>query len=320
MLYDFEQGIEKRLVTGAVLIPDRPDSDGDTVSAEEIERLWIDFNENYANVDLEHTFNNVASVIGSSILEEAKTVDVFGQKVELPVGTWVMTAKVTDDSAWEDVKSGKLRGFSVTAVADTDQSAEDFSLEDLTKKSTAGERITFKDLGRIKVVTVSLVANPAVESAVFYAVKSKTEGGLRDKLNDLLLSIKTFLSLDLSSLDIVNKVEGETEMNPEEILAQIMEALEPRLAELETRVLSIEETIAETAVVEAEEVVVEDAEDVAAKDAEENAELVAIKSAIEALSGKVEGLNGLVTSSKSKAVETDNAGTEQSLRALLGLK
>lgn len=319
MLFDFKDGVEKRLVTGAVLIPDRPDSDGDTVSAEEIERLWIDFNENYSNIDLEHTFNNVGTVIGSSILEEAKSVDVFGQSVELPVGTWVMTAKVTDDSAWEDVKSGKLRGFSVTAVADTDQTGEDFSLEDLTKKSSEGQRITFKDLGRIKVVTVSLVANPAVESAVFYAVKSKEGNGLRDKLNDLLLSIKTFLNLDLSELDIVTK-EEELGMNPEEVLASIMEALEPRLAELETRVLSIEETIAETEVVEAEETVVEDAEDVAAKDAEENAELVAIKSAIEALTGKVEGLNGLVTSSKSKAIETDNAGTEQSLRALLGLK
>ncbi|MGV2488500.1 UNVERIFIED_CONTAM: structural protein, partial [Bacillus mycoides] len=59
---------EKRIVFGPVLVPDEPDSDGDVVTAEKIEEVAHKFLEQYGNIDLQHTLNNVGKVVESYIL------------------------------------------------------------------------------------------------------------------------------------------------------------------------------------------------------------------------------------------------------------
>jgi len=46
---------EKRIVFGPVLIPNEPDSDNDTVSEEQIEKVAHKFVEDYGNIDLQHS-------------------------------------------------------------------------------------------------------------------------------------------------------------------------------------------------------------------------------------------------------------------------
>ena len=43
--------------------------------------------------------------------------DCFIGQDKIKKGTWLMTVKITSDNVWEDVKKGKLTGFSIGGTA-----------------------------------------------------------------------------------------------------------------------------------------------------------------------------------------------------------
>jgi len=103
---------------------------------------------NYRNVDIMHTFENVAEPVESYILPEAREVEIMGQKATLPVGTWMMAAHITDPSTWAAVKSGDLTGFSVTGIRNS--AFKSLSEEDATDEAALKaliRRVHIKDLG-----------------------------------------------------------------------------------------------------------------------------------------------------------------------------
>jgi len=154
---------ERRIVFGPVLIPDEPDTDGDVVSAEQIEKVAHKFVEDYGNIDLQHSLNNVGKLVESYILP--MDIDVGDGNI-VPKGSWMMGVRVTDDDAWQAVKDGKLTGFSIMAL----QKAALKSAE----KAQESKRVTLADLGEDWIVNaVSLVDEPAVPKAKWLAIKSK---------------------------------------------------------------------------------------------------------------------------------------------------
>ncbi|KYD28567.1 MULTISPECIES: XkdF-like putative serine protease domain-containing protein [Geobacillus] len=154
---------EKRIVFGPVLVPNEPDSDGDMVSAEKIEEVAHKFLEQYGNIDLQHTLNNVGKVVESYILPFDWKVD---DELTVPKGSWMMGVRVQDEDVWRAVKEGKLTGFSIMGVPKA-----------ALKSKEAAKRTTLADLERSAgdwvVNAVSLVDEPAVPKAKFIAIKSK---------------------------------------------------------------------------------------------------------------------------------------------------
>ncbi|OQP10640.1 MULTISPECIES: XkdF-like putative serine protease domain-containing protein [Geobacillus] len=153
---------EKRIVFGPVLVPNEPDSDGDMVSAEKIEEVAHKFLEQYGNIDLQHTLNNVGKVVESYILP----FDWEINELTIPKGSWMMGVRVQDEDVWQAVKEGKLTGFSIMGVPKA-----------ALKSKEAVKRTTLADLERAAgdwvVNAVSLVDEPAVPKAKFIAIKSK---------------------------------------------------------------------------------------------------------------------------------------------------
>lgn len=89
----------QRVITGPVLVPGEFDLDGDIVSKEQVERVAYKFMEDYQNVDILHRFKNVAKPVESFILRE----DTMMEGVDLPEGTWILSAKVYDDDTWRGI-------------------------------------------------------------------------------------------------------------------------------------------------------------------------------------------------------------------------
>lgn len=109
---------EKRQVTGIVLEPDTVDAQGDTINEETIERAAHKFLAKYNNETKMGLLHQKFSAIGVELVEcwiarEATTMG--GQKVKK--GSWMMTVHVTSDKTWQDVKSGKITGFSIGGTA-----------------------------------------------------------------------------------------------------------------------------------------------------------------------------------------------------------
>lgn len=169
---------EKRLVFGAVLVPNEPDADGDIVTAEKIEEVSYKFMESYGNIDIQHTLNNVGKVVESFITRN----DMHFDGLYVPKGSWMMGVKVQDESTWQLVKSGKLTGFSIMGVRKS-------KIAEKSNEPIALKRTTLTDLGADWIVTaVSLVDEPAVPKAKFVAIKSKES--IFDRLKKIFSSDK----------------------------------------------------------------------------------------------------------------------------------
>lgn len=165
---------DRKIVNGPVLIPDEPDTDNDVVSEEQIENVAHKFVEEYGNIDLQHSLNNVGKMVESYI---APTDLDFGNDVVVPKGSWMMGVRVTDDDVWKSVKSGELTGFSIMGIEKTATKSKESVKEDDENKRT-----TLEDLGDNFIVNaVSLVDDPAVPKAKWVAVKSRGKKQNKEK-------------------------------------------------------------------------------------------------------------------------------------------
>jgi hypothetical protein len=119
------QNEEKRIIMGAVLIPNKPIYRVDKKTGEE---YYVFFTEQTirkaAELFLkkgyqgETTTEHSSSVNGVTTVEQWIIEDEVHDKtrkygMNYPVGTWMQARKVDNDQVWEDVKAGKYNGFSI---------------------------------------------------------------------------------------------------------------------------------------------------------------------------------------------------------------
>ena len=116
---------EKRIVMGAVLIPEKPilrlDDQGDPFHiffAQETIRkaseLYLQRNLQ-SSATLEHEVNiQGVTLVESWIVEDSKMDKSQLYKLDAPIGSWVVSMKVMNDEIWNEyVKAGKVKGFSI---------------------------------------------------------------------------------------------------------------------------------------------------------------------------------------------------------------
>jgi hypothetical protein len=117
---------EKKMVIGPAMVPDlkifRKDSKGNPYyvyfSAETIKMIAEKYmrNKYIDNNDMMHDGKAVSDVyvVESWIKEDsADKSNKYGYE-NLPVGTWFVSMKIKNPQVWEQVKEGKLNGFSVS--------------------------------------------------------------------------------------------------------------------------------------------------------------------------------------------------------------
>lgn len=102
---------EKRIVTGPVLVPNVTDLQGDFEFAEDIEKTAHRYLEHARRIGEQHQiFDGIGVPVESHI---TRSVIKSGNGKTLPVGTWIMSIKVTNNSTWAKVKDGRITGFSI---------------------------------------------------------------------------------------------------------------------------------------------------------------------------------------------------------------
>ena len=167
---------DKRFALAPALIPDKPDSDGEFVTAEEIERAAHDFMAWYQMITYMHAVpleRRDVAIVESYILRESTRIG--GRK--LPAGTWMLGLKIFDDKLWDKVKKGELKGISIGGYC---MGAK--SLEKSAKRATPilhedDDDDEPKELKGLRVFEVALVDNPAVPDAHWLILKRQKERG-----------------------------------------------------------------------------------------------------------------------------------------------
>lgn len=139
---NFTTDHERHIITGAVMVPDmriyRNDEHGEYMvyfSAETIEKIahkWIR-EDMSAAFNLDHTTDTRKVNVIESWLKSDMSADksvALGLPGDLPVGTWFISAKVDDESIWQQIKAGAFNGFSIQGIFHTEQPQEDISDEE----------------------------------------------------------------------------------------------------------------------------------------------------------------------------------------------
>ncbi len=118
---------EKKIITGAALIPDKLIYRFDMLrgefevffskdTIEKISQIFLkDHKQNSVTVQHENAVNNIY-VFESWIIEDPKNdkANALGFE-ELPAGTWMISMKVDNDDIWDQIKDGDIKGFSIEA-------------------------------------------------------------------------------------------------------------------------------------------------------------------------------------------------------------
>ena len=229
----------KRIAYGAVLVPDELDSDGESVNKAQIELAAHEWMQNYRNVDLQHTLNNVAVPVESYILPADLDVDYNGKSYTLPQGSWILATKVLDDKTWDAVEKFLLTGYSVMGIRRTTLASAHKSAEPMALKRTL-----LRDLGPDWVaVAVSLVDEPAVPKAKFFAIKSREQEVVERVEETWFEKVRRFFTGDTGHEAVkteINEEEEVTEMKPEEFKALIDEAVNSAISPLREKITGLE--------------------------------------------------------------------------------
>lgn len=115
---------EKRLLMGAALIPNkhiyrRNDKNeeyyiyfSEQTVRKASELFLMRSNQNNATYEHKDKLTGL-SVVESWIIEDEKHDKSVKYGFDLPKGTWMISMKVMNDEVWNDVKEGKVKGFSI---------------------------------------------------------------------------------------------------------------------------------------------------------------------------------------------------------------
>ncbi|MGN0613034.1 MAG: XkdF-like putative serine protease domain-containing protein [Porcipelethomonas sp.] len=147
---------ENHYVTGIVYEPCAEDTQGDTMTAEEITKAAYWFAKNGSGVDLQHNFEKFedAAVVESWIAKS--DFEVGGEKV--CKGSWLMTVEISDPEVWTAVEKGEITGFSMGGTAVCTEKAEENEKKGFFKGM----------FGKIKKGAVADKFNQSAKSALFW--------------------------------------------------------------------------------------------------------------------------------------------------------
>lgn len=289
----------KRLVTGPVAIPECPDCDferGEKLfSADEIMGMVHEYNTKYQYADQMHIFTNKGDAVGTSVenwtLKEPMTVkNIDGKTVNLPIGTWMTTIKVTDDVTWDKIESGELRGFSAMYVP-----------KDSAEQLLAEKRTLVKDLKDPVPVSIAIVDRPCVFDAIFTSVKAG-----RSISNATLETLNKAYERVVESVDnlksLIEKAAGERPA--EKSIKEVDDMDEKELAEIVGKVFDekIKPITEKIEALEKEEEVIEEPVIKGEPEPEKNEELEALKVEIKELKERI----GADVESKKQEGQEDN--------------
>ena len=100
---------EKQIVLGIVLVPDKKDAHGDTMTTEDIEQTAHNYLVQARTIGLMHKVKAPAVLVESFIAP----VDMQIGDKKVNKGSWLVAVKVLDSQLWNDIKSGVFKAFSV---------------------------------------------------------------------------------------------------------------------------------------------------------------------------------------------------------------
>ena len=254
---------EKRILTGAILIPKLPIVRMNKETNEpyhiffseetvrELSQRYL-INEYQSNVTLEHQVEaQDITLIESWIKDDPKLDKSVALGLDGPVGTWFGTMKVNNDVVWEEfIKAGHLKGFSIEAKLNTKKVTE-MSTEK-NDKSIIGQIKTL--LGVDQEVAEVKEELSTVTREEYTELCSKFDT-ISEKLDELLKADvkEEVLSKETPEEEAVEVAPVAEEVVEEEVVEAAPEAVVEEVKEEEVEMIAHTEVVADEVSLKAQE-------------------------------------------------------------------
>lgn len=108
--------------TFVVMVPNTPDLHGDVTSVEEVRKACFNYNTNCGKANL---FHMVQTETFSIVESYVSPVDFVLNDRIIKSGTWLCTVQCNDSDLWALIKSEKINGVSIGAMAKVETLQED---------------------------------------------------------------------------------------------------------------------------------------------------------------------------------------------------
>lgn len=245
---------EKRIVMGAVLVPDKPiyrNQDGEefyiTFSADTIEKLAHDFLRMGRNYNFSYQHDGAVegvSVIESWIVSDTEMDKSAQYGMKLPKGTWVMAAKIDNEELWRSIKNGDAKGFSIEAIVNLDEiklkKDNEIMNEDKDVKMESVE-ITDGFWDKLRQIISEALGKPQEDAQVDETVGKITDeiqkGAVEEETNMEVVeqaeeNVESSPKTDAIAEEVINDVneQAETQEQAQEDLQAVIDALRAEIA------------------------------------------------------------------------------------------
>lgn len=192
---------DSHFVTGIVYEPMVEDTDGNYMTAAEIEKAAHWFMKNAGDADIQHCFSKAEGVeVVESYIAKC---DMEIEDQPIKKGTWLMTMEISDADVWDKIEKGEITGFSMGGTGKYSTEDVDLSnLEDFAK--SAGDGWTAKSL------------LDAIGKALHFKSQNAVEkGAVKDSYNKRIVRDNfwtAFYTLSDCLLDSYNPETGKYEI------------------------------------------------------------------------------------------------------------
>ena len=253
-----DEAKEKHMVVGPVLIPDMPiyrNQDGEEFyiqfSKESIERLaynYIKQGYNMTSFTAQHEYPVSEVYIVESWIKTTENDKSNDLGFDCPIGTWFVGAKVNNLDVWEDIKDGKMNGFSVEAFVSLDElklnkikrnENKDMAVQ---KKNIKAESVEITDSfwDKLKGILADALNTTKVDEDVTDAVEEVADALDTEVPVDMAEEKPVDETVDNAVSDAVDAVETATE-TPEEAANALQDVVDGLNEEIAKKDKEIEE-------------------------------------------------------------------------------
>lgn len=237
---------EGHLVTGIVYEPMTKDTDGNFMTAEEIEKTAHWYLKNGKNVDIQHCYEAAEGVdVVESFVTKSDTK--IGEET-VKTGTWIMTMEVRNDGIWKSIEKGEITGFSMGGFGAVSKEESEIrkeeksileKIEDLFRKNKKEEMEEMEEIAK----QGRCMSKKNIEK--IKCIKKEIEGPL-EKLKNLLEEIGETDGADPEDMmDKACGASGKKEVQ-KMVSEEVEKAQKPILEEISTMMHEIKKMAEET--------------------------------------------------------------------------
>lgn len=252
---------EKHIVMGAVLIPDKPiyrNQGGEEFyiqfSAETIEKLAYQ----YLAKDRIYSFTQQHEDVADDIYvvetwlktsENDKSKD-YG--IDVPIGSWLIAAKVENEEIWDKIKSNEMNGFSIEAFVNLDEIKLNKNNKDMAKENKVKLEAVEIDDGfwdKLRGILADALGKPQeskeVEDTVGEIVDEIEKGaGPKDEETKVVEQIENEMPAAVVNEEVMDVVESVNEVTatPAEsvdALQAVIDGLQEEIAKKDEEIQSL---------------------------------------------------------------------------------